>query len=129
MTLGLPAVFQFLGLKFSLFLHFLISLIIFVFEFSPPSSLFTFATTPTLFQSLLCESSFPVCVAYFEGTFFFPPLYFFFFITCLYISDLSLLLFSFFFLFLFFFFVSPLFALWVFRIRTLPPPFSLGFHG
>ena len=128
MTLGFPAVFQFLGLKFSLFLHFPISLIIFVSEFSPSFSLFTCATTLTLLQSLLCESSFPVCVAYFEGTFFFPPLYFFFFITCLYISDLSLLLFSFFFLFLFFF-VSPLFALWVFRIRTPPPPFSLVFHG
>ena len=115
-TLGFPTVFQFLGLKFSLFLHFLISLIIFVFEFSPPSSLFTCATTPTLLQSLLCKSSFPVYAAYFEGTFLFPPLCFFSFVTYLQISD-------------HFFFVSLLFALWVFRIRTLPPPFSLVFHG
>ena len=36
MTLGFLTVFQFLGLKFSLFLHFPISLIIFVSEFLPP---------------------------------------------------------------------------------------------
>ena len=87
MTLGFPTVFQFLGLKFFLFLHFPISLIISVSEFSPLFSLFTCATTPTLLQSLLCKSSFPVCVAYFEGTFLFPPLCFFSFVTYLQISD------------------------------------------
>ena len=86
-TLRFPAVFQFLGLKFSLFLHFPISLIISVSEFSPPFSLFTCASTPILLQSLFCESSFPVCATYFEGTFLFPPLCFFSFVTYLQISD------------------------------------------
>ena len=85
-TLGFPTVFQFLGLKSSLFLHFPISLIIFVSEFSPSFSLFYLCyhfdsapITPILLQSLLGESPFPACAAYFEGTFFFFALIFLFF--------------------------------------------------
>ena len=89
-TLGFPAVFQFLGLKSSLFLHFPISLIISVSEFSPSFSLFYLCyhsdsapITPILLQSLLGESPFPACAAYFEGTFFFFAFCFFLLIICL----------------------------------------------
>ena len=47
----------------------------------------------------------------------------------LFLHNLSVNFWSFSFSFFFFVFVSLLFVLWVFRIRTLPPPFSQVFHG
>ena len=120
--LSLPLFFSFLGLKFSLFLHFPISLIISVSEFLLPfpcllvlplrlyskghfmNLLFLFALliskVCSSFSLSISFSSYPVC-----KFFIFP------------------------FSFLFFYFFWLLFALWVFRIRTPPPPFSLVFHG
>ena len=86
-TLGLPAVFQFLGLKsftFPFLQLFLVS------ELSPSFFLFICTTTPTSLRL-----PFSVCAAYFEGTLFVSFLCFLFFIICPQISDLFF--FSFFF--------------------------------
>ena len=114
MTLGFPAIFQFLGLKFSFFLHFPISLAIYVFEFLPPFPCLLvlplrlcpnryFVNLLFLFSLLISKvcSSFSLSISFSS----YP--------VCKFL--------------ILFFFVSLLFALWVFRIRTPPPPFSLGF--
>ena len=85
-------------------------------------SLFICATTPTLLQSLLCESFFLFALRFWRYVLLFPSLF-------LFLHNLSVNFWSFSFSFFFFVFVSLLFVLWVFRIQTLPPPFSLVFHG
>ena len=92
-TLGFPAVFQFLGLKFFIFPNssiisvtelFTFFLFFFLFFFSICLCYyFNFAST-----AVLCVSS--VCAEHFEGTFSFASIRFFFFIICLQISNLSL---------------------------------------
>ena len=83
-------------------------------------SLFICATTPTLLQLLLCESFFLFVLHILKVCSSFPSLF-------LFLHNLPVNFWSF--SFSFSLFASLLFALWVFRIWTLPPPFSLVFHG
>ena len=101
-------------------LHFSISLIISVSEFSPS---FPCSFVLPLRLCSNCYSvnlSFCLCCIFWRYVLLFPSLF-------LFLHNLSVNFWSF--SFSFSLFASLLFALWVFRIWTLPPPFSLVFHG